>query len=178
MNDRKLIERILQGDSNLYAEVMGRYASYIYNKVVAVVKDMDMAQEVTQITFIKAYDRLELWRGQDLCGWLTSIAFHSALDALNKEKRRRGSPLNENKETTEQEEDSFQEEREQQLQKLEEAIRQLPAEERKLIEMHYYKKLKTEDIARQTGLTQTKIKKRQQRTREHIKKLMGGTKYD
>ena len=86
--------------------------------------------------------------------------------------------MNENKETTEQEEDSFQEEREQQLQKLEEAIRQLPAEERKLIEMHYYKKLKTEDIARQTGLTQSNVLVRLHRTREHIKKLMGGTKYD
>lgn len=59
MDDRKLINRIREGDTRLYREVVSRYTPIVFNKVVGITHDTETAKDVTQQCFIKAYDRLE-----------------------------------------------------------------------------------------------------------------------
>lgn len=177
-DDRTLINRIQQGDKGLYREVMRRYTPLIYNKVLGITHNEDDAKEATQQCFIKAYDRLGCWNGQQLGPWLTTIALHTALDLLSTKKRRRGSEIERSREAQQMIQDEYAEEREHLLQRMEEAIRQLPKEEQGLIKMHYYQKLKSEEMARRTGLSQSNVLVKLHRIREKLKKIIGGQDYE
>ena len=106
--------------------------------------------------------------------WLVSIAMHTAIDIMTKEKRRRGYSIDDNKKVREIPQSEYSDERERQLQQLESAIKALQENDRQLIEMHYYQKMKTEEMARKTGMTQTNVLVRLHRIREKIKRTISG----
>ena len=90
MEDNEIIERILKhGDTKCYAEVVKRYSGTIYSKVLRLVKQPDMAKDITQQAFIRAYSNLDTWRGGALGGWINAIAMHLALNHLSKMQRQR-----------------------------------------------------------------------------------------
>lgn len=179
MEDRKLVEQILlHGDTKSFADIVSRYSGMIFSKALGIVKREEMAKEVTQQTFIKAYGRLDSWRGQALGPWLTTIAMFTALDMTEKEKRRRTKPIELTKESEINKSADYagnrqySEEHEQQLQRMEHAISQLPPTDRQLIEMHYYLKLKTEEIADKLNISQSNVLVKLYRIRERLRKQL------
>lgn len=174
MEDRILIDSIRNGDTRLYREIVSRYTPVVFSKVMGITHDTETAKEVTQQCFIKAYDRLGCWNGEMLGPWLVSIAMHTAIDIMTKEKRRRGYSIDDNKKVREIPQPEYSDERERQLQQLESAIKALQENDRQLIEMHYYQKMKTEEMARKTGMTQTNVLVRLHRIREKIKRTISG----
>ena len=68
---------------------MQRYGGMIFSKAIGIVRSDELAAEVVQQTFIRAYDRLDTWSGRQLGPWLVTIAMHTALNLLDKERRRR-----------------------------------------------------------------------------------------
>ena len=94
MEDRELVREIIdKGRTGLYAEVVKRYSGIVYSKALAIVRQNDRAAEVTQSTFVKAYEQLRFWRGQQMAPWLVSIAMHTALHLMDKERVRRAQPI-------------------------------------------------------------------------------------
>ncbi len=174
MEDRILIDSIRNGDTRLYREVVSRYTPVVFSKVMGITHDTETAKEVTQQCFIKAYDRLGCWNGKMFGPWLVSIAMHTAIDIMTKEKRRRGYSIDDDKNVREIPQSEYSDERERQLQQLESAIKALQENDRQLIEMHYYQKMKTEEMARKTGMTQTNVLVRLHRIREKIKRTISG----
>ena len=55
----------------------------------------------------------------------------------------------------------------------EQAIAKLAPDDRELIRLFYYHKVKTDEIARRTGLTQSNVLVRLHRIRERLKKQIG-----
>ena len=174
MNDKELVREIIdKGHSNKFAEIVHHYSGKVYSKALSIVHREEMAAEVTQQTFVKAYEQLPFWRGQELGPWLTIIAAHTALHMIDKEKRRRGTPA---EEMTNLAEDNFDDEREERIQRMEEAISQLSEAEQDLIQRHYYQQEKTADIALNTGLTQQNVLVKLHRIREKLKQALGVSK--
>lgn len=170
MEDRELVEQILeQGRTSCFAELVQRYSGKVYSKALGVVHREELAAEVTQETFVKAYERLALWRGQQMGPWLTTIAMHTALHTLEKERTRRGRPAEDMSDTLA---DDYDDTREEMLQRMEAALGKLEDDERELIELHYYQQKRTADIARCTGLTQSNVLVRLHRIREKLKGLL------
>ncbi len=173
MEDKELVSQILRsGDTRPFAQLMQRYSGMVFSKAMGVVHSDELAAEVTQQTFIRAYDRLDTWRGERFGPWLLTIAMHVALNLLDKERRRRTSSLDDLHETDSPLLDGYSPEREQQLQRMEQAIAQLPDTDRQLLELHYYQQQKTDAIARHMGLTQSNVLVRLHRIRERLKSLM------
>ena len=52
------INRILNGDVNLYGYFLNTYSDAIYMLIIQIVDSHDDAEELTQDTFIKAFDNL------------------------------------------------------------------------------------------------------------------------
>lgn len=79
-----------QGDRKRALTVlMESYGSALYRYCRQLTADDDLAQDVHQLTFVKAYEDLGRFaRRSSLRTWLYGIARHRCLDAL-KEKRRR-----------------------------------------------------------------------------------------
>ena len=147
--------------------LMQRYSLQVYSAAMRLMLDEEDAAEVTQMAFIQAYKQLASWQGGNFGAWVTVIANHIGLRLLEKEKRRQKVPLDEN---TDVPDETYNEQREQQLQTLEQAITQLPEQEQQIIRWHYYEGVPLQQIACRLGQTENNIKVRLFRIRERLKK--------
>ncbi len=171
MTDRELANKVLRdNDQRCFAEIVRRYSGMVFSKTLSVVRREELAKEVTQQTFIRAYERLAYWRNDSLGPWLVTIAIHTALDELERERKTRGSNI---PSSTASEYDA---EHEALLQRMEKAVDTLPEQDRQLIRLHYYQQVKTEEIARQTGLSQSNVLVRLHRVRDKLRKMMSSEK--
>ena len=176
--DIELIRQVLhENDSRAFGTLMGRYTSQVYRAALCIIKDEENAQEVTQMAFIQAYKQLDSWRGENFGAWVTIIANHIALRLLEKENRFRteasqpfGSDETEN--IPDIPDEGYDEEKEQRLQALEQAVSQLPEGDRQIIQWHYYDGVSLADIAERVGQTENNIKVRIFRIRERLKKKL------
>lgn len=167
-SDIELIHAVLQdNDARAFEILMKRYSSQVYGVAIRLMKDEDDAAEVTQLTFIQAYKQLDSWRGENFGAWVTIIANHIALRLLEKEKRRATQTLDDNIDAPEE---TYDEQKEQQLQRLEQAVSQLPEADRQIIQWHYYDGIPLQTIADRVGQTENNIKVRLFRIRERLKK--------
>ena len=170
LSDIELVRQVLyERNSNAFGVLMSRYSSQVYSAVMRLLKDEENTAEVTQMAFIQAYKQLDSWRGENFGSWVSIIANHLALRLLEKEKRRQKVPLDEN---TDVPDEGYDEQKEERLQSLETAVRQLPEQDRFIIEQHYYQNIPLAEIARQLGQTENNIKVRLFRIRERLKKKM------
>ena len=146
---------------------MQRYSLQVYSAALRLMHDEEDATEVTHTAFIQAYKQLDSWQGGNFGAWVTVIANHIGLRLLEKEKRRQKVPLDEN---TDLPDETYNEQREQQLQTLEQAVAQLPEQEQQIIRWHYYEGVPLQEIADRLGQTENNIKVRLFRIRERLKK--------
>lgn len=168
MEDRELVHEVLQhGNKQCFAEIVKRYSGMVFSKAIGIVRREELAKEVTQQTFIKAYTRLEYWRSDKLGPWLVTIAMHTALNEI--ERERRMAPLSVREQSLD---DETLTEREALLQRMEQALTVLSEQDRRLIQLHYYKQMKTEEVARQMGMSQSNVLVRLHRIRERLRKEM------
>ena len=176
MTDRELTYQVTQrGNQKAFAEIVHRYSGMVFSKALGVIHTEEGAAEVTQQTFVRAYENLDAWRGSELGPWLTAIAAHTALKFLDKERRRRTSSLDDIPGRVLSgipAESSYSEEHEARLQQMESAIAALPESDQLLLRLHYYDGCKTADIARRTGLSQSNVLVKLHRIRERLKTLM------
>ena len=161
MTDRELAQEVvLHGSHKAFAEIVHRYSKMVFSKALGVMHTEEGAAEVTQQTFVRAYESLDAWRGTKLAPWLTAIATHTALKLLDKERRRHSTSLDSLPVSvlgSFPAETSYSEEHEAQLQQMETAIAQLSEQDQHLLRLHYYEQRRTADIACQTGLSQSNV---------------------
>lgn len=65
-------------------------------------------------------------------------------------------------------------EAEERARKLEESMKELPADFREVLVKHYYEDKSSEEIAEELGIKEPLVRKRLSRAREKLKELMGG----
>jgi RNA polymerase sigma-70 factor (ECF subfamily) len=85
--DQIYIERVLQGDSNAFAFLINRYKDMVFTLALKIVKSREDAEEVAQDSFLKAYQKLDGFKGQSkFSTWLYTIVYRSALTKVRKKK--------------------------------------------------------------------------------------------
>jgi len=86
--DEDIIARIRAGDSNAYGSLMRRYNQRLYRIARSIVSDNAAAMDIVQEAYIKAYYKLDEFRGpQGFLTWLATITRNEALMYLRKRKR-------------------------------------------------------------------------------------------
>lgn len=168
--DIHLIERILHhDDTKAFEQLLMRHRTTVWNTALAITHDTDLAAEVLQETFIKLWKRLDTWRGENIKAWITIIANHTAIDLMEKEKRRKQEPLNQYDSI---EETNDQQEKEEQLQQLEKAIQTLSEQDQQIIDLFYRQKIPLKQIAQLLQQTPNNIAVKLHHIRERLKKRM------
>ena len=180
LSDIELIRQVLRENNPRAFEIlMQRYSLQVYSAALRLMHDEEDAQEVTQMAFIQAYKQLASWQGGNFGAWVTVIANHIGLRLLEKEKRRRfrtgasqpyGTEISIEDLSEDLPDEGYNEQREQQLQTLEQAVAQLPEQEQQIIRWHYYDGVPLQAIADRLGQTENNIKVRLFRIRERLKK--------
>lgn len=88
--DARLIERARAGDVDAFEHVYRREVGRVYALCLRMTADAGRARELTQTVFIRAWDRLESFRGDSLLSsWLHRIAVNELLIEARTDRRRR-----------------------------------------------------------------------------------------
>jgi len=174
--DQELIEQALNGQSRAYGILVDRYQKLVYTICVRMVKVPEIAEEIAQDTFIKAYESLHTFKGTaKFSSWLYSIAYRKALDSLRKTKRQPSVAFVD--ELTEVPLDSmsnalsFLEDKERKT-VITKAIMQLPEQEASLITFYYFEELSVKEISKITKLSEENIKVKLFRSRKKLFNLL------
>ena len=90
MSDGELVRRARDGDDSAFGELVREHGEAVYRTALSMVSDPDVAQDVAQDTFLKAYRALPGFRGDAAFRtWILTIAANAARGALRRSGRRR-----------------------------------------------------------------------------------------
>jgi RNA polymerase sigma-70 factor (ECF subfamily) len=88
MNNSRIIERARSGDDEAFRLIFDRYSRPIISFIYDMVGQRDMAEELTQETFVRAYRSLKALRDDaKLSTWLFGIARNVARESLRSRVR-------------------------------------------------------------------------------------------
>lgn len=88
VTDEEIIARIRGGDSNAYGNIMRRYNQRIFRIARSFVTDDAEAMDIVQEAHIKAYSKLDEFRGPSgFAAWLATITRNESLMYLRKHKQ-------------------------------------------------------------------------------------------
>lgn len=76
------------GDMDAFNRLVILHQDSLYGWVVSIVNDEAQADDITQATFITAYEKLSTYRSGSFKAWLFTIARNRSLDELRRRKRR------------------------------------------------------------------------------------------
>ena len=86
--DSYLVEMCLQGDRPAFAVIVERYKRQIYSITYSMTRNHADADDLSQDTFIKAYENLRRFSlGTNFRSWLCRIAVNVCIDHLRHKKR-------------------------------------------------------------------------------------------
>lgn len=136
-----------------FTEVMKAYQQPLYWHIRRFVFDHDEADDLLQVTFIKAWQHLDSFRGDaKLKTWLYRIATNEALSLLRKNKNRQMVELSEVENSFSMSETwSGHADGDEIAQKLMAAVNTLPDKQKVVFNMKYFDDLKYEEIAEILG---------------------------
>jgi RNA polymerase sigma-70 factor (ECF subfamily) len=85
--DIQLIEEVRNGNRSSFSELVKRHQRGILRLSMRFMKDLDLAQDVVQDAFIKAYEKLNLFEGRSsFKSWLYQIAVNTARNKLRENR--------------------------------------------------------------------------------------------
>ncbi len=84
-----IVQRVLEGDTNAFEELVLEYEKKVYNVALRMLNNSEDAADMTQEAFIKAYNSLSSFRGDSKFSvWLTRIVSNLCLDFMRSRNRR------------------------------------------------------------------------------------------
>lgn len=81
--DLELVEDIKSGDQRAFAELVKRHQTALLRVCVRMLKDKELAEDVVQESFVKAYRKIALFEGRSsFKSWIYQIAINTARNKL------------------------------------------------------------------------------------------------
>ncbi len=161
LTDEELLDLLARSDERALAELYDRFGGVAYRLAFRILRDEALAQDAVQEAF------LAVWRSADSflperarpSTWVLTLVHRRAVDLVRREERRRGEPLEPAMhaagETTEEEASVRYHRR-----LVQEALKQLPADQREALELAYYAGLTQSEVAERLGQPLGTIKSR------------------
>lgn len=176
--DKQIVESVRKGEREGLEDMVNRYASQVFAMIVKQVPNSMDAQELTQDTFLKAFENISSYDSHQssLSTWLCRIAYRLILD-FQKRRRPVVVPLDENpvsmRDFSDEELDAaFSTGNEQGIERLQELISELPDEDQMLLVLYYYENHPLTEIAFITGSSPNVLSSRLYRIRKKLYKKL------
>ena len=164
MEDAQLVQDFLGGNHQAFNKLISRWQDRIHNFAYRYFANYDDAAEITQKTFIKAYQKLgTLDDAQKFGSWLYRIANNLCLDELKRVGRKRSTSLEVLKTAPQTETESPADSklmRNEAMVLLHKALLRLPNEQRMVVIMKEYEGLTFREIAEILNESENTIKSR------------------
>lgn len=83
--DQIYIEKVLRGDISSYNYLVNNYKDMVYTIALKIVRNHEDAEEIAQDSFVKAFQKLESFRGDSkFSTWLYTIVYRTAISKIRK----------------------------------------------------------------------------------------------
>lgn len=182
-DDGSLIDRAREGDLQAFNLLVDRHRQAVYAVGLRYMRSPDLADDVTQDTFLRAYNALDTFRndeGKGFRSWLLRIATNRALDLLRSRARR---PADSLEAALESEDSAWEPEDHQETpqefaergalgEKLEEVLGELSEDQRLVVILFDIHGHSYEEIAEITGVAIGTVKSRLHRGRARLREVL------
>lgn len=169
-DDLRLIRRVAQRDQNALLDLYTRYGNAVYALALRVLQQSALAEEVTQDVFLKLWQQPDRWNpglGR-FSSWLLTLARNASIDRLRHEQRRGYRPTafgaydegRDPPEDTAAEPSPFSDPLWYDGQILRRLLTRLPAEQRELVELAFFRGYTHSELAELLGLPLGTVKTR------------------
>ena len=173
--DVELIHRVLDGDDSAFTVLVKKYQKPVHALVWRKIGDFHIAEEITQDTFLKAYQELAtLKKPQSFASWLYVIAANNCSTWLRK-KRLPTEPLDDTRlqKATYSGHVIAENERvtaEAQREAVKRLLAKLQESERTVVTLHYFGEMSSAEIGAFLGVSANTVRSRLRRAQQRLKK--------
>ena len=162
--DEALLALAAREDEEALAQLYDRYSRLAYGLALRIVRDQALAEDAVQDAFMTVWRTAASFRADRAkpTTWILTLVHRRAVDVVRREERRRAAPLVEGMEVPEEralaadEEIALTDRR----RLVQEALRQLPDEQREALELAYYGGLTQSELADRLSVPLGTIKSR------------------
>ena len=177
LDDQNIITKVLQGDVDAFGLLVKRYEEPLYNLMYRITKSTESAEDLTQETFIRAYEKLEKFKpGRKFFSWLYTIGLNIGRDFLRKTASFKTVSIEERGDVSSRDETYGEQDRILDLldiRKVEKAIDKLPFKYREALILYYREEFSMKDIARAMEISVSGAKSRVNRGLNKLRKSLG-----
>lgn len=175
-DDAFLVGRVLAGDADRYAVLVQRYQDTLFRYAVGMVRDGDLAADLVQDAFVKAYTSLETCHDPARFGaWVYRILVNRCKDHL-KSRRRHTVPLEDDTACAPDSDDpALETDRSDLRRSVERALATLPEAQREAFLLKHVEGRSYEEMAEILGASVSALKMRVMRAREALQGLLRET---
>lgn len=83
-----LVEQAKQGSQKAFSKLYNKYKTDIWYTIMGVVKNTDVADDLTSVVFTKAYEKLSMYTQHiSFNMWLKTIAVNASIDYIRRNKK-------------------------------------------------------------------------------------------
>ena len=161
--DEALLALAAREDEEALARIYDRYSRVAYGLALRIVRDQALAEDAVQEAFLTVWRTAGSFRADRAkpSTWILTLVHRRAVDVVRREERRRAAPL---EGTEEPDERGLAADEEIELTDrrriVQEALRQLPDEQREALELAYYGGLTQSELAERLSVPLGTIKSR------------------
>ncbi|MBD5224930.1 MAG: sigma-70 family RNA polymerase sigma factor [Bacteroidales bacterium] len=162
LTDEQLVMAYAKGDNQAFDTLLRRHQNRVFNYILNIIKNKDVADDIFQETFVKAIMTIKQGRYTDsgkFSAWLTRIAHNLIIDYFRQEK-------SENTVSVDREETDLLNRRDFSEDNVEDMLvtgqintdvrrimEALPESQREVLEMRFYRDMSFKEIAEATGVS-------------------------
>jgi RNA polymerase sigma-70 factor, ECF subfamily len=179
-DEQALIAAAQRGDLPAFNQLILHYQGLAYNVAYRILSDPDAAADATQDGFIKAYSKLNQYRGGSFKAWVLRIVTNTCYDVLRARKRRPTSSLESEDQDAEHDSKLLDKAerpddfviRQELAGIIQAAISQLPPDQRTVLVLCDVEGLDYQEIAEATGIALGTVKSRLSRARARVRDIL------
>ena len=166
-----LARRVSDGDSEAFQTLYESHLDTIYRYVYYKVGNGQLAEDLTQHIFMKAWEAINRyqWRELPFQHWLLRLARNTVIDHYRSTKPANASLLDPIGDGIDPEEELAQSEM---IETLQEAVRQLPDEQREVIVLRFIEQMPHADVALHLGKSAATVRVIQHRALQALRRLL------
>jgi RNA polymerase sigma-70 factor (ECF subfamily) len=168
--EERLLVEAAQREPARFADLYEAHFERVYAYVVRRMRDRHQAEDVTSEVFQQALANLRRfeWRGAPFAAWLFRIAANAIADQARLAAREHGTPAPESGEDP-----GPALERDDELARLYRRVRELPADQRRVIEMRFTEEKSVREVAKELRRSEGAVKQLQFRAVQSLRESMG-----
>ncbi len=162
LTDARLVTAFAEGNNQAFDLLLERHQERVFNYILNMVKDTDLANDIFQETFVKVITTIKQGRYNEdgkFSAWIGRIAHNAVIDHFRQEKAESAISTDETDYDILNRRELSEETIEDAIidrsirQDIRDLIKSLPDEQRQVLVMRYYNNLSFKEIADKTGVS-------------------------